>query len=192
MDLRPCGFCQKGAAIGLGFAAKAISCMTALCQPKNTGHLSSSLPNRPPLSCCNICQAAKYLTCVTSAVFTTTVIQLFEDQYMKCMSVIQLSEMRRVTTCCRRPRISWSEMQLQCKVPATKTKWQPMLLKPVLAGKEGGFKMANGHCQPSHLYIFIWNLDTVYCIQWKCKHSTHANMLWTLNKDLILCHQKRS
>lgn len=75
-------------------AKKHRSSITILAQQTSTvllQHLSSSTPN---------------ISRVTSAVFTTTVIQLFEDQYMKRMSVIQLSEMRRVTTCCRRPRIS--------------------------------------------------------------------------------------
>lgn len=56
---------------------------------------------------------AKYLkewSCVTSAVFTTTVTHLFEDQCMKRMSVIQPSEeMRRVTTCCGEAGISWAK-----------------------------------------------------------------------------------
>lgn len=95
MDLRSCGFYQQGATVGLlGFAAKAISCMTVIHQPGSTGsssitiptqqtstvmlqHLSSSMPKN-----------LKEQSCVTSAVFTTTVAQLFEDQYMKRMSVI--------------------------------------------------------------------------------------------------------
>lgn len=71
---------------------------------------------------------AKYLkewSYVTSVPFTITVTHVFEDQYMKHMSVIQPSETGRVTSCCWGTGISWVKMLYQRTLPATNTNPNP-------------------------------------------------------------------